>query len=91
MRSDQCIPNTSHAAAVRGLYWPFIDEWRAAFGDDHTLVLRAEQLLDHPQAERPKVLAFLGLPPPPAGSTVHVGPPNYAAMHAASLSSYRYA
>ena len=72
---------------IRGVYWPFVAEWRAAFGGD-LLVIKSEDLLDDPATHRARVLAFLGLPPPPPGSSVASGPPSYAAMHAASLRSY---
>jgi hypothetical protein len=71
---------------IRGVYWPFVAEWHAAFGEG-LLVMRAEELLDSPTTARARVLAFVGLPPPPAGSTV-ASPPSYTAMHSASLLSY---
>ena len=74
---------------IRGVYWPFLAEWRAAFGPAGLLVVRAEQLLDAPAIHRPRVLAFLGLPAQlPAESSVARGPPSYLAMHAATLRSY---
>ena len=73
---------------IRGIYWPFVAEWFAAFGEAGLLVLRAEALLDSPGEERLRVLSFLGLPPsPPPGSAIAT-PPSYAVMHAASLRSY---
>ena len=45
--------------------------------------------MDAPSIHRPRLLTFLGLShQPPPGSDVSDGPPNYAAMHAASLKSY---
>lgn len=73
---------------IRGVYWPFVTEWHAAFGSSGLLAVKAEDLLDDPSRHRPRVLAFLGLPLPPPGSGVGAGPPSYAAMHAASLRSY---
>ena len=73
---------------IRGIYWPFLVDWRAAFGSG-LLVLRAEEMMDAPSIHRPRLLTFLGLShQPPPGSDVSDGPPNYAAMHAASLKSY---
>jgi hypothetical protein len=84
---------------IRGVYWPFIADWHAAFGS-RLLVLTAEELLNQPQTARPRLLSFLGLPAlseGAGGGTKGSGgggrpsdatPPDYAAMHAASLRSY---
>jgi len=71
---------------IRGVYWPFLAEWLAAFGEQ-LLVLRAEDMLDAPRTHRPRLLSFLGLPPV-TESSVGDGPPSYATMHAASLQFY---
>ena len=77
---------------IRGIYWPFVADWHAAFGARaHArglLVLRAEELLDSPTAMRPRVLDFVGLPTPAAPESTIATPPKYAVMHAATLSSY---
>jgi len=73
---------------IRGIYSPFVEEWRAAFGEQ-LLVLRAEELLDAPETARSRVLRFVGLPPHPNASLL-TPPPSatYAALHAASVRSY---
>ena len=73
---------------IRGLYWPFVAEWRAAFGESNLMVLKAEDFLDASAEHRTRLLDFLGLPPPPPAGSEVAAPPSYAAMHAASLRSY---
>ena len=51
----------SHAdQVIRGIYEPFVAEWRAAFPSS-LLVLRAEDLYDDKEATRAKLRAFLGI------------------------------
>ena len=51
----------SHAdQVIRGIYEPFVAEWRAAFPSS-LLVLRAEDLYDDKAASRAKLRAFLGI------------------------------
>ena len=68
---------------IRGLYWPFVAEWAAAFGDGRGMhVLRVEDLLDEPQLTGRKLSDFLGL----AASAVPLPTlRSYASAHAASL------
>ena len=71
---------------IRGLYQPFVAEWRAAFpSDDELLVLRVEELLDRPARAYAAMQRFLGLAAPSAYE-----PPaaqSYLRRHLASLNS----
>ena len=63
---------------IRGLYAPFVEDWKAAF-PSQLLLLRAEDLLDRHAQTAARVLAFLGLR---EGHKAHSTPPaSYAASH----------
>jgi len=69
---------------IRSLYHPFLQDWHAALGETGLLVMRTEDLLDHPDTSRARLATFLGLPPTSvAGLTAPTT--GYAALHAASL------
>lgn len=69
---------------IRGIYHPFLAEWKAAFPRS-LLVLRAEDLLGRErEAAHAQVYSFLGLPPP-SGTSSAQQPQSYAETHRASL------
>jgi hypothetical protein len=70
---------------IRGLYAPFVAEWRAAFGDA-LLVVRVEDVLDRPAATSARLERFLGLGArtAPARPAWHPAA-SYVRTHVASL------
>ena len=68
---------------IRGLYAPFVAEWKAAF-ESRSLVIRVEDLLDSPQATGTRLQVFLGLVSKTAWVPAVAGRA-YTAAHAASL------
>ena len=68
---------------IRGLYLPFLEEWRAAFPQE-LIVVRVEDLLDRSVETGSRLQEFLGFSGAP-GFRVHGRHSSYLASHAASL------
>ena len=76
---------------IRGIYHPFVAEWKAAFPST-LIVIRTEDLMDDPTPTKARLFSALGLQPPDTadplarGSEAGLAPSkSYAEMHARSV------
>jgi len=72
---------------IRGMYAPFVSDWRAAFGEAGLLVLRVEDLLDAPRRARERIFRFVGLPPSQEAFQTRDLSTSYSELHLASLNA----